>query len=162
MTRGSPMLNTKPTVSLKEANHKTVCFVYKGNETSSSSPGTQCLLCNSENLTKGGSPTPTKLWCVRSLLHGIEPSQTQRQAGTFIEHLVCTQGVAPQLSKGSSMESTTKFQAFQGVVRPLLSQRGSASGRGFTSPTTAKFTENISCRGGTQPKISLYPMPLIP
>ncbi|KAI5344830.1 hypothetical protein L3X38_012707 [Prunus dulcis] len=71
---------------------------------------------------------PTKLWCVQSLLHGIESSQTQRQVGTFIEHLVCTQGVAPQLSKGSSMESTTKFQAFQRVVRPLLSQRASASG----------------------------------
>lgn len=55
----------------------------------------------------------TKLWCVRSLLHGTEPSQTQRQAGTFIEHLVCTQGIARQLSKGASMESTTKFQAFQ-------------------------------------------------
>ncbi|PQM41393.1 hypothetical protein Pyn_04849 [Prunus yedoensis var. nudiflora] len=127
MTRGSPVSNIKPTVSLKEANHKTVCFVYKGTETSQTSSSLLCLLCNSENLTKGGSPTPTKLWCVRSLLRGIEPSQTQRQAGTFIEHLVCTQGVAPQLSKGSSMESTTKFQAFQGIVRPLLSQRASAS-----------------------------------
>ncbi|ONI05647.1 hypothetical protein PRUPE_5G016700 [Prunus persica] len=36
------------------------------------------------------SPIPTKLWYVQSLLRGTEPSQTQRQAGTFIEHLVCT------------------------------------------------------------------------
>ncbi|CAB4267347.1 unnamed protein product [Prunus armeniaca] len=62
MTSGSQMLNTKPTVSLKEANHKTVCFVYKctgteTSQTSSSLPGTQCLLCNSENLIKGGSTT---------------------------------------------------------------------------------------------------------
>ncbi|KAI5316838.1 hypothetical protein L3X38_036545 [Prunus dulcis] len=119
------MLNTKPTVSLKEANHKTVCFVYKGTETtqtSSSLPGTHSASsATQKNLIKGGSATLSlpKLWCVRSLLRGTEPSQTQRQAGTFIEHLVCTQGVTPQLSKGSSMESTTIFQAFQGVVVPM-------------------------------------------
>ncbi|ONI02582.1 hypothetical protein PRUPE_6G208300 [Prunus persica] len=33
-----------------------------------------------------------------------------------------------QLSKGAFMDSLAKFPAFQGVVRPLLSQRGSATG----------------------------------
>ncbi|KAI5349727.1 hypothetical protein L3X38_002616 [Prunus dulcis] len=53
MKRGSQVLNTKPTVSLKEANHKTVCFVDMGTETWSSLPGTQCRLCNSENSSQG-------------------------------------------------------------------------------------------------------------
>ncbi|PQQ17150.1 hypothetical protein Pyn_27871 [Prunus yedoensis var. nudiflora] len=116
MTRGNQVLNTKPTVSLKKANHKTVCFVYKGietSQTSSSLPGTKCLLCNSENLTKGGSPTPTKLWCVRSLLRGTEPSQTQRQAGTFIE----------PCPRGRPWSSQPNFRHFKG----LLSQHASAS-----------------------------------
>ncbi|CAL2257072.1 unnamed protein product [Prunus armeniaca] len=49
--------------------------------------------------------------------------------GTFTEHLVCTQRGSFLLSKGSLMESTTVFPASQGVVRPLLSQRASATAR---------------------------------
>ncbi|CAL2257025.1 unnamed protein product [Prunus armeniaca] len=47
-------------------------------------------------------------------------------AGTFVEQLVCIQRVIQQLFKGSFMEFLTNFPAFQGVVRPLLSQRASA------------------------------------
>ena len=61
MTRGSLMLNTKPTVSLKEANHKTVCFVYKGTETtqtSSSLPGTHSASSATQKTLLKEAPLP--------------------------------------------------------------------------------------------------------
>ncbi|CAL2239776.1 unnamed protein product [Prunus armeniaca] len=53
--------------------------------------------------------------------------QASPPPGTFVEQLACIQGGFQLLSKGASMESLANFPAFQGVVRPLLSQRGSAT-----------------------------------
>ncbi|KAI5342479.1 hypothetical protein L3X38_010354 [Prunus dulcis] len=39
-----------------------------------------------------------------------------------------SKGASKQLSKGAAMGSLANFPAFQGVVRPLLSQGGSAPG----------------------------------
>ncbi|KAI5324881.1 hypothetical protein L3X38_033954 [Prunus dulcis] len=40
--------------------------------------------------------------------------------------LCASKGASKQLSKGAAMDSLANFPAFQGVVRPLLSQGGSA------------------------------------
>ncbi|KAI5317715.1 hypothetical protein L3X38_037422 [Prunus dulcis] len=48
--------------------------------------------------------------------------------GISSSRLCASKGASKQLSKGAAMDSLANFPAFQGVVRPLLSQGGSASG----------------------------------